>query len=80
MLPVRSTGNTNDAVSGTVRVKGPLGTRQGSVRATRILPGKQVNLALVSSKGLPAGSYTATVTLKQGTLRTTITKKLRVKR
>jgi len=78
VLPIRSQGNTNDAVSGTVRVKGPLGTRQGSVKATRILPGKQVSIGLVSTKGLPSGSYTATVTLKQGSLRTTVTKKLRV--
>jgi len=80
VLPIRSTGNTNELVSGTVRVKGPLGTRQGSVRAMRILPGKQVSVGLVSAKGLQAGSYTATITLKQGSLRTNITKKLRIKR
>ncbi|MDA0184202.1 hypothetical protein OJ997_28090 [Solirubrobacter phytolaccae] len=79
VLPLRSQGNTNEAVSGTVRVKGALGTKNGSVKATRILPGKQVNIALASGKTLKAGSYTATVTLKQGTLRTTVTKKLRVK-
>lgn len=77
LLPLRSGGNTNDAVSGTVRVKGALGTRNGSVKATRILPGKRVDVAL--AKRLRAGSYTATVSLKQGTLRTTVTKKFRVK-
>lgn len=77
VLPIRSQGNTNEAVSGTVRIKGALGTRNGSVKATRILPGKQVSVAI--GKGLKAGSYTATVSLKQGTLRTTVTKKLRVK-
>ena len=77
VLPIRSQGNTNDAVTGTVRVKGALGTKNGSIKSTRILPGKQVKLAL--AKNLRAGSYTATVSLKQGTLRTTVTKKLRVK-
>jgi hypothetical protein len=79
VLPIRSRGNTNDAVSGTVRLKGALGTSNGSVKATRILPGKQVSLALSSGKKLRAGTYTATVSLKQGTLRTKITKKVRVK-
>ena len=77
VLPLRSQGNTNDPVSGTVRVKGALGTKNGSIKATRILPGKQVSLAL--AKQLKAGSYTATISLKQGTLKTTVTKKLRVK-
>jgi hypothetical protein len=78
VLPIRSRGNTNEPVSGTVRVKGALGTKNGSIKATRILPGKQVNLAL--AKNLRAGSYTATIKLKQGTSRTTVTKQLRVKR
>lgn len=77
LLPLRSEGNTNDAVTGTVRLKGALGTKNGSIKATRILPGKRVNLAL--GKNLRAGSYTATVSLKQGKLKTTVTKKLRVK-
>ena len=77
VLPIRSQGNTNDLVSGTVKVKGALGTKNGSVKATRILPGKQVSLAV--AKNLKAGSYTATISLKQGNLKTTVTKKLRVK-
>ena len=80
VLPVRSTGNSADPVSGTVRVQGPLGTRQGSIKATRILPGKSVSLPLVSASGLAAGSYTATVTLRQGDQRFTVTKRLRVRR
>lgn len=79
VLPIRSRGNTNDPVSGTVRLKGALGTSNGSVKATRILPGKQVSVALSSGKKLRAGTYTATVSLKQGTLRTKITKKVRVR-
>ena len=73
-------GNTVEPVSGTVRVSGPLGTRQGSVKATRILPGKRVSVPLVSAKGLPAGTYTATVTLRQGDKRFTVSKRIRVRR
>ena len=52
-----------------MRLKGPPGTKNASVKGTRILPGKSVALGLLSASGLRAGSYTATVTLKQGTLR-----------
>jgi len=79
-LSVRNSGNTADAVSGTVRLKGPLGTRQGSVKATRLLPGKTISLAVMSAKRLPAGRYTATVSLKQGTFKTNLNKKITVKR
>ena len=61
-------------------MRGPLGTRQGSIKATRILPGKRVSLPLVSTKGLTAGSYTATVTLRQGDKRFTVSKRIRVRR
>ena len=80
VMPIRSTGNTAEPVSGTVRVRGPLGTRQGSIKGTRILPGKRVSLPLVSAKSLPAGSYTATVTLRQGDKRFTVSKRIRVRR
>jgi hypothetical protein len=79
-LTVRSSGNTVEPVSGTVRVRGPLGTRQGSVKSTRILPGKRLSLPLVSARGLPAGRYTATVTLRQGNKRFELTKRVRVRR
>jgi len=79
-LSLKNSGNTADAVSGTVRLKGPLGTRQGSVKATRLLPGKTVSLELMSAKRLSPGRYTATVSLKQGTAKVSATKKLTVKR
>ncbi|MBE2314870.1 hypothetical protein DVA67_002695 [Solirubrobacter sp. CPCC 204708] len=79
LLPVRSTGNTNAAVRATVEVKGATGTRRGSARAA-ILPGKRVSLNVLSAKTLRAGRYTVKATLRQGTLRTTVTKTLRVKR
>ena len=79
-LGLKSSGNTVEPVSGTVKVKGPLGTRQSSVKGVRVLPGKTISLPLVSAKTLPSGTYTATVSLKQGTLRTAATQKIRVKR
>jgi hypothetical protein len=80
VLPVKNTGNTVRPVSGDVRIKGALGTRTGTVRATPILPGSTVDLALGSTKGLPAGTYTVSVSLTQdgkNVLRST--RRLRVK-
>jgi P pilus assembly chaperone PapD len=79
VIPVRSTGNTNAVVSASAEVKGATGTRRGSGRAA-ILPGKQVNLPLMSTKTMRAGTYTVRVTLKQGTVTRKITKKIRIKR
>jgi len=79
-LAVTNAGNTVDAVSGTVRLKGALGTRQSSIRSVRLLPGKTIALGLASTKGLQPGRYTATVSLKQGKFKTSVTKKLTVKR
>ena len=79
-LSVKSTGNTAEPVSGSVRLKGPLGTRQSSVDATGLLPGKTIALALLSTKKLQPGSYTATVSIKQGTFKQQVTKKVRIKR
>jgi hypothetical protein len=80
VLPVKNMGNTVSPVSGDVRIKGALGTRTGTVRATPILPGSTVDLGLGSTKGLPAGTYTVSVSLVQNgkkVLRST--GKLRVK-
>jgi hypothetical protein len=79
-LSLKSSGNTADAVTGSVRLKGPLGTRQTSIKATRLLPGKTIALPVISTKSLTKGSYTATVSLKQGTFKTSVTKKISVKR
>ena len=78
-LAVRNTGNTLSPVTGTVRLKGPLGTKNASIKATKILPGKSVSLALLSGKSLRAGSYTATVTLIQNKQNTRITKRIKVR-
>ena len=64
VLPVTSTGNTIDAISGQVSVKGARGTLNDNVAGLRILPGKKANLVLATS--VRKGSYSATVTLKQG--------------
>jgi hypothetical protein len=79
VLPVRSRGNTNAVVSASAQVKGATGTRRGSDRAP-ILPGKQVNLSLLSAKNLRAGTYTVKATVKQGTESVKVTRKLRIKR
>jgi hypothetical protein len=80
VLPVRSTGNTAAPVTGTVRVRGPLGTRQGAIKATRILPGKRVSLPLASARRLTAGRYTVTASLRQGNKRFEISKRITVRR
>jgi hypothetical protein len=64
-LPVKNTGNTVSPIAGDVRIKGALGTRTGAVRATPVLPGSTVDLGLGSTKGLPAGTYTVSVSLVQ---------------
>jgi hypothetical protein len=79
-LAVRNAGNTLAPVTGSVRLKGPTGTKNASVKATRILPGKSVALGLLSGNSLRAGSYTASVTLTQAKKKTTITKKITVRR
>ena len=43
VIPVRNTGNTIDQVTGSVTLKGARGSRNRSVQAVRILPGKQVH-------------------------------------
>jgi hypothetical protein len=66
-------------VSGSVRLKGPLGTRHGGIRALRILPGRRVDLGLGSTRALGRGAYTATITLRQAGERTTLTRRFRVR-
>jgi hypothetical protein len=79
-LTVRNTGNTIEPVSGRVRLKGPLGTKNASIKATRILPGKSVRLGLFSGRSLRAGTYTATIRLTQAGETTSLTKKVTVRR
>jgi hypothetical protein len=47
-------------------VSGSGGGRSGGISPMRILPGKTVNLKLVSLRGMRKGSYRAAVTLTQG--------------
>lgn len=78
-LSVRNTGNTVDPVTGTVAIKGPLGTRQGTIKSTRILPGKSIAVPVASAKKLSKGRYTVTIQLTQGTTKIKLTKKVSVK-
>jgi hypothetical protein len=80
VLPVKNTGNTVSPVSGDVRIKGALGTRRTAVRASSIVPGSTVDLRLGSTTGLPAGTYTVSVSLVQdGKKVLRSTRRLRVK-
>jgi hypothetical protein len=63
VLPVKNTGNTLDAVTGNLSVKDASGTRNTTVQAVKILPGKTINLSLGTK--LTKGSATAKVTLNQ---------------
>jgi hypothetical protein len=65
VLQVRNRGNTVDPVGGSVDVSGAGGGRSGAISSMRILPGKMINLKLMSLAGLRRGSYTASVTLNQ---------------
>jgi P pilus assembly chaperone PapD len=64
-LAVSNRGNTIDPVGGRVVVSGPRGGRSGGIVAVKILPGKRVNVDLMSLRGLRPGRYTAAVTLRQ---------------
>jgi hypothetical protein len=78
VLPVRNAGNTIDEVTGSVTLRGARGSRNRSIQAVRILPGKQINVPLGSR--LARGSYTAIVRLNQGGKRVlTVTKRFRVR-
>ena len=78
VIPVKNGGNTLDPVTGSVKVKGAAGTKNLTVAAVRILPGKTVNLP--AGTKLAKGSYTATVALTQrGKKALAVTKKFKVK-
>jgi hypothetical protein len=79
-LPVTNRGNTVKPITGNVDLKGPLGTRNSSIRSVRILPGKTVDVPLRSTKGLAAGAYKATVELDQGGQTTTVHRNVRIKK
>jgi hypothetical protein len=66
VLAVRNRGNTVDPVGGTVDVSGGGGGKSAAISPMRILPGKTVNVRLMSARGMRKGSYRASVTLTQG--------------
>jgi len=79
VLPVRNRGNTVDPVSGSVSISGGGSGRSSSLRSVRVLPGKTVNFDLTARRGLRAGSYAATVTLRQGGRTTRVTRRFRIR-
>jgi P pilus assembly chaperone PapD len=78
-LPVTNRGNTVKPITGNIDLKGPLGTRNSSIRSVRILPGKTVDVALRSTKGLAKGLYKATIELDQGGTTTTVHRSVRIR-
>jgi hypothetical protein len=79
VLRVRNAGNTVDPVGGSVNVSGSRGGRSGGISSVRILPGKSVNLRLLSLSGLRKGSYSASITLTQrGKNRLSVTRRFRI--
>ena len=64
-LQVRNRGNTVDPVGGSADVSGSGGGRSGVIAANPIIPGKRIELKLMSLAGMRRGSYTASATLSQ---------------
>ena len=63
-----------------MNVSGAGGGRSGGITAVRILPGKSVDLRLLSLSGLRKGSYSASVTLTQaGRNRLSVTRRFRIR-
>lgn len=65
LVTLRNDGNTASPISGSAVLTGGAGTQRTSVPATRILPGRTVDVSLRAAKPVP-GRYTATITLRQG--------------
>jgi hypothetical protein len=80
VLQVRNRGNTVDPVGGTVDVSGSGGGRSAGIASARILPGKRIDLKLISLRGFSRGRYTASVTLAQaGRNRLSVTRSFRIR-
>jgi hypothetical protein len=80
LLQVRNRGNTIEPVGGSVDVSGSAGGRSAGISSMRILPGKMVNLKLMSLAGMRRGSYRASVTLSQaGRNIVSVTRRFRIR-
>jgi len=81
LLQVRNRGNTVDPVGGSADVSGSGGGRSGSITGKSILPGKMINLRVMSLSGLRRGTYRASITLSQaGRNRLSVTRTFRIRR
>jgi hypothetical protein len=79
-LAVSNRGNTIDPVGGRVVVSGPRGGRSSGITGVKILPGKRIDLALLSLGGLRPGRYKAAVTLRQrGRNRVSVTRHFQIR-
>jgi hypothetical protein len=80
VLAVTNRGNTVEPVGGSVDVSGSAGGRSGAISPMRILPGKTINLRLLSLSGMRKGSYRASVTLTQaGKNQASVTRSFRIR-
>ena len=80
VLRVRNRGNTVEPVGGSADVSGSGGGRSGAIGSTRILPGKMINLRLLSLAGMRRGSYSASATLSQANRnRLSVTRSFRIR-
>jgi hypothetical protein len=80
VIAVRNRGNTVDPVAGSVDVSGSGGGKSGAISQMRILPGKTVNVRLMSVRGMRKGSYRAAVTLTQaGRNQASVTRSFRIR-
>ena len=79
-LQVRNRGNTVDLVGGSADVSGAGGGRSGTLESERILPGKRVEVKVMSLRGMRSGSYRASITLSQaGRNITSVTRSFRIR-
>jgi hypothetical protein len=65
IFEVRNTGNTLDAVGGSVSISGP-SSRHGTITPMTPVPGQVVQLVGSSLEGMKHGTYTARFTITQG--------------
>jgi hypothetical protein len=80
LLPVVNRGNVIDPVGGTVSVSGRGRARSLRIGARAILPNRRVTLSLGSLRGLPRGSYRASIRLTQrGGTRLRVSRSFRIR-
>jgi hypothetical protein len=78
-VAIRNAGNTIDAISGRVTIRGGTGVKRASIAAVRVLPGDTVGVRIGRVAGLPRGAYTVTIELRQAASTVVVRRKLHVR-